>query len=105
MANPDESFVSQRLGSLSRPDVFVPNKTKARLRLEGRAVHRRRRAWKAALTAVVFLFFVGFPAVRAVAQTGGLSLESFARAFHQTLFEVHRFVYHVYGTLWDWFAS
>jgi hypothetical protein len=53
----------------------------------------------------VFLFFVGFPAVRAVAQTGGLSLESFARAFHQTLFEVHRFVYHVYGTLWDWFAS
>lgn len=93
--NPEE-FVNKRLGVLNEPKGFAPNAAHVWIMLGARATPRSGRwIWKAALATAMFLFLLALPAARAVAQTGTLSLETFFYSFHETMYDVHMFFWHL----------
>ena len=105
MAN-DNEFVEKRLSSLKEPNGLVPNEVQARIRLRTYAKPSSARwVWKVALAAVLLLFFGALPAARAVAQTGTLSPDAFADSLHDTLMDVHMFLFHHLQALHQWFRD
>lgn len=98
MANQNnEEFVNQSLRVLKEPEGFAPSTKHARIMLGTRpAAGAGLWVWKVALATLLFLLFGALPAARAVAQTGTLSPETFFRSFHETIYDVHMFFWHLF---------
>jgi hypothetical protein len=106
MANDNqEEFVMKRLRTLEEPEGFAPNAAWARNRLRALEPDTRRWVWKVVVAAAMLLLFGAIPAARAIAQTGTLSPEAFSRSFHETILDVHWFLYYHFRALQDWWNN